>query len=227
MWPSRVRLSTSSRSKSAAPWKIWSTPGLAGDDREQRDLHAVDQAGGHQRPVHRQAAVRAHGTSDSSLSRVTTSTASPLATVASGQSRGPSSVVDYRGTTITMERTPSASQKRPLLGLEGRGRSRGRAGSDRDHPSGRSLSDCLPGSEPLRSVAAEAVPFLTGRCTCLTPAAQALAGGSARHSEVDTKWEGAPPPPSGQQRGLTKPARSDRHPRGRASVVLSACSARP
>src|ERR671933_2958751 len=35
-----------------------------------------------------------NGTSDSSLSRVTTSTASPLTTVAFGQSRGPSSVVD-------------------------------------------------------------------------------------------------------------------------------------
>src|SRR5215203_6802791 len=33
--------------------------GLTGDDREERHLHAVDQAGGHQRPVHRQAAVRA------------------------------------------------------------------------------------------------------------------------------------------------------------------------
>jgi hypothetical protein len=35
-----------------------------------------------------------NGTSDSSLSRATVSTASPLTTVASGQSRGPSSVVD-------------------------------------------------------------------------------------------------------------------------------------
>jgi hypothetical protein len=34
------------------------------------------------------------GTSDSSLSRATTSTASPLTRVASGQSRGPSRVVD-------------------------------------------------------------------------------------------------------------------------------------
>ena len=32
-------------------------PGLTGDDREERYLHAVDQADGHQRPVHRQAAV--------------------------------------------------------------------------------------------------------------------------------------------------------------------------
>ena len=36
-------------------------PGLTGDDGEDRQLHAVDQAGGHQRPVHRQAAVRSQG----------------------------------------------------------------------------------------------------------------------------------------------------------------------
>ena len=34
-------------------------PGLAGDHREESDLHPVDQAGSHQRPVHRQAAMRA------------------------------------------------------------------------------------------------------------------------------------------------------------------------
>src|ERR671920_2572784 len=34
-------------------------PGLCGDDREDRHLEAVDEAGGHQRPVHRQAAVGA------------------------------------------------------------------------------------------------------------------------------------------------------------------------
>src|SRR5207302_8241155 len=34
-------------------------PGLTGDHREERHLDVVDQAGGHQRPVHRQAAVRA------------------------------------------------------------------------------------------------------------------------------------------------------------------------
>src|SRR5919108_280430 len=33
--------------------------GLTGDDREERHLQAVDQTGDHQRPVHRQAAVRA------------------------------------------------------------------------------------------------------------------------------------------------------------------------
>src|SRR5262245_58452282 len=33
--------------------------GLTGDDGEERHLDAVDQAGGHQRSVHRQAAVRA------------------------------------------------------------------------------------------------------------------------------------------------------------------------
>src|SRR5215469_9109897 len=35
------------------------TSGLAGDYGEERHLYAVDQAGGHQRPVQRQAAVRA------------------------------------------------------------------------------------------------------------------------------------------------------------------------
>src|SRR5215212_4961783 len=33
--------------------------GLSGDDREERHLDAVDEAGGYQRPVHRQAAVGA------------------------------------------------------------------------------------------------------------------------------------------------------------------------
>src|SRR5215218_7411881 len=33
--------------------------GLTGDHREERHLDAVDQTGGHQRPVQRQAAVRA------------------------------------------------------------------------------------------------------------------------------------------------------------------------
>ena len=59
MLPSSVRLSSSSRSKSAAPWKIGSVTGLTGDHREDCHLHAVDQAGRHQRPVQRQAAVRA------------------------------------------------------------------------------------------------------------------------------------------------------------------------
>src|SRR4051812_2352485 len=36
----------------------WVQPGLTGDDGEERDLYVVDQAGGHQRPVQRQAAVR-------------------------------------------------------------------------------------------------------------------------------------------------------------------------
>src|SRR5215211_8771533 len=36
-------------------------PGLTGDHREECHLHAVDKAGAHQRPVHRQAAVRAQG----------------------------------------------------------------------------------------------------------------------------------------------------------------------
>ena len=59
MLPSSVRLSISSRSKSAAPPKIGSSPLSTGDHREERHLDAVDQTGGHQRPVHRQAAVRA------------------------------------------------------------------------------------------------------------------------------------------------------------------------
>src|SRR5215207_10625863 len=59
MWPSSVRLSISSRSKSAATLEDRVQPGLTGDDREERHLNAVDQTGGHQCPVHRQAAVRA------------------------------------------------------------------------------------------------------------------------------------------------------------------------
>jgi hypothetical protein len=39
--------------------KDWVQPGLTGDHREERHLHAVDQPSGHQRPVHRQAALRA------------------------------------------------------------------------------------------------------------------------------------------------------------------------
>src|SRR5918995_3562461 len=58
--------------------------GLTGDHREERHLDAVDQAGGHQCPVHRQAAVRAQRHLGLLLSRATTSTASPLTTVASG-----------------------------------------------------------------------------------------------------------------------------------------------
>src|SRR5207245_659465 len=69
-------------------------PGLTGDHREERHLDAVDQTGGHQRPVHRQAAVRAQRYLGLLLSLATTSTASPLTTIAFGQSRGPSSVVD-------------------------------------------------------------------------------------------------------------------------------------
>jgi hypothetical protein len=69
-------------------------PGLTGDDGKDRDLHVVDELGSHQRPVQRQAAGERNGTSDSSLSRATTSTASPRTTVASGQSRRASSVVD-------------------------------------------------------------------------------------------------------------------------------------
>src|SRR6266498_3099992 len=69
-------------------------PGLTGDHGEERHLDAVDQTGGHQRPVHRQAAVRAQRYLGLSLSRATTSSAAPLTTVAFGQSRCPSSLVD-------------------------------------------------------------------------------------------------------------------------------------
>jgi hypothetical protein len=58
MLPSSVRLSISSRSKSGA-LEGPVLPGLTGDHREERHLDAVDQTGGHQRPVQRQAAVRA------------------------------------------------------------------------------------------------------------------------------------------------------------------------
>src|SRR5215204_2509303 len=57
-----------------------------------------------------------NGTSDSSLSRATTSTASPLTTVASGQSRGPSSVVD---TTVCPQAPHPCDPWVPHLGLLG------------------------------------------------------------------------------------------------------------
>lgn len=49
-------------------------PGPAFDHGEDRYLDAVDQSGGHQRPVQRQAAVRAQRHPDSLLSRATVST---------------------------------------------------------------------------------------------------------------------------------------------------------
>ena len=68
---------------------------LTGDHREERHLHTVNQAGAHQRArFNDRLPCERNGTSDSSFSRATTSTASPLTTVAFGQSRGPSSVVD-------------------------------------------------------------------------------------------------------------------------------------
>src|SRR5919108_2167159 len=94
MWPSSVRFSTSSRSKSAAPWKIGSSPvwpvmtGKSVTCRRSTRPAAISARFNDRLPCER------NGTSDSSLSRATTSTASPLTRVASGQSRGPSSVVD-------------------------------------------------------------------------------------------------------------------------------------
>ena len=86
-----------------------------------------------------------NGTSDSSLSRATTSTASPLATLASGQSRGASSVVDttvagrLRILVTHASRTDSRCSRpatarmpdrcwlrRPFAGRRGRGRGGGR-----------------------------------------------------------------------------------------------------
>ena len=61
---------------------------LTGDDREERRLHVVDEAGGHQRArFNDRLPCERNGTSDSSLSRATTSTVFPLTTVAFGQSR--------------------------------------------------------------------------------------------------------------------------------------------
>src|ERR1044071_8570931 len=65
------------------------------------------------------------GRSDSFLSRATTSTASPRTTVASGQSRGPSSVVDttvagrflIRVTHGSRTSAPSGADHHPLLRL--------------------------------------------------------------------------------------------------------------
>ena len=94
MRPSRVRLSISSRSKSAAPWKIGSTPVwpvITG--KIVTWIRSTRPAAISARFIERLPCER-NGTSDSSLSRATTSTASPFTRVASGQSSGPSSVVD-------------------------------------------------------------------------------------------------------------------------------------
>ena len=88
MLPSSVRLSISSRSKSVAPLEDRVVSALTGDHGEDRHLDAIDQTGGHQRPVQRQAAVRAQRHLGLLLRRATTSTASQLTRVASGQSRG-------------------------------------------------------------------------------------------------------------------------------------------
>src|SRR6266508_3455797 len=97
--------------------------GLTGDHREDRQLEAVDQAGGHQRPVHRHAAVRAQRHFGLLLEPATTSTASPFTKVASGQSRGSCIVVD---TTVTGNLLIWVTQGSPALstsGLEPRSRS--------------------------------------------------------------------------------------------------------
>ena len=97
MLPSSVRLSISSRSKSAAPSKDRVRSVLAGDHREEGHLDAVDRpAPISARFIDRLPCERS-GTSDSCLSRATTSTALPFATVPSTQSRGACSVVDTIG----------------------------------------------------------------------------------------------------------------------------------
>src|SRR5919201_1589732 len=94
MLPSSVRVSISSRSKSAAPSKIGSSPVcpvITG--KSVTWTRSTRPAAISARFIDRLPCER-NGTSDSSLSRATTSMASPLTTVASGQSRGPSSVLD-------------------------------------------------------------------------------------------------------------------------------------
>src|SRR6266511_4397257 len=94
VWPSRVWLSISSRSKSAAPPKIGADPFwpvITG--KTVTCTRSTRPAAISARFIDRLPCER-NGTSDSSFSRATTSTASPLTRVASGQSRGPSSVVD-------------------------------------------------------------------------------------------------------------------------------------
>src|ERR1700743_3768661 len=94
IWPSSVRLSISSRSKSAAPWKIGASPFFPViTGKSVTWTLSTRPAAISARFIARLPCER-NGTSDSSLSRVTTSTASPLSTVASGQSRCPSRVDD-------------------------------------------------------------------------------------------------------------------------------------
>src|SRR5919197_3033914 len=110
MWPSSVRLSISSRSKSAAPWKIGSSPVcpvITG--KSVTWTRSTRPAAISARFIDRLPCER-NGTSDSSLSRATTSTASPLATVAFGQSRGPSRVVDTTIAGRFLMRVPHGSR---------------------------------------------------------------------------------------------------------------------
>jgi hypothetical protein len=60
---------------------------LTGDDREERRLHVVDEAAAISARFNDRLPCERNGTSDSSLSRATTSTVFPLTTVAFGQSR--------------------------------------------------------------------------------------------------------------------------------------------
>src|ERR1039457_4229973 len=85
MWPSSVRRSISSRSKSAAPWKIGSSPlfpVITG--KSVTWTRSTRPAPISARFIDRLPCER-NGTSDPSLSRATTATASPLTPLASGQ----------------------------------------------------------------------------------------------------------------------------------------------
>src|SRR2546421_12710057 len=117
-----------------------------------------------------------NGTSDSSLSRATTSTASPLTTVAFGQSRGPSRVVD---TTVAGRFLIRVTPWVTHFGLLG-----ARCQHPRECPIG-----VGPEDHPLlRAVQGEAVVEQLG--ALLTPVAGPVAAGGAVAVEAGKDVEG-------------------------------------
>ena len=80
-------------------------PGPSGDDGEDRHLQAVDQAAAIAAQFSDRLACERSGTSDSSLSRATMSTASPLSMVASGQPRVSCNVEDTTVAGMRIVRT--------------------------------------------------------------------------------------------------------------------------
>src|ERR671916_423857 len=120
MWPSSVRLSISSRSKSAAPWKMGSSPVCPVITGKSVTWTRSTRPAAISARFHDRLPCERNGTSDSCLSRATTSTASPLTTVAFGQSRGSSSVVDTTVAGILRIRVTHGSRTSDSNGARGK-----------------------------------------------------------------------------------------------------------